>query len=70
MRAVRGTDSLVISKLQRDGWKLVEQAQGKLRSTLSFRRPKTRLDAASARLDTKAATLLRFVSAVSIFLAT
>jgi hypothetical protein len=40
VRTVRGTDSLVISKLQRDGWELVEQAPGKLRSTLSFRRPK------------------------------
>jgi hypothetical protein len=40
VRTVRGTDGLVISKMQKDGWELVEQAQGKLRATLNFRRPK------------------------------
>ncbi|MBT1185260.1 DUF4839 domain-containing protein [Streptomyces sp. CJ_13] len=40
VRTVRGTDRLVISKMQKDGWELVEQAQGRLRSTLNFRRPK------------------------------
>ncbi|MER5960266.1 DUF4839 domain-containing protein [Streptomyces sp. NPDC001893] len=40
VQTIRGTNSLVISKMQKDGWVLVEQAQGTLRSTLSFRRPK------------------------------
>jgi hypothetical protein len=40
VQAVRGTDALVISKMQKDGWELVEQAPGRLRSTLNFRRPK------------------------------
>lgn len=40
VRTVRGTDGLVISKMQKDGWELVEQAQGTFRSTLDFRRPK------------------------------
>ncbi|MCL6666917.1 DUF4839 domain-containing protein [Streptomyces panaciradicis] len=40
VRAVRGTNGLVISKMQKDGWELVEEAQGTLRSTLDFRRPK------------------------------
>ncbi|MFD7881312.1 DUF4839 domain-containing protein [Streptomyces bauhiniae] len=40
VRAVRGTDNLVISKMQKDGWEFVEKEQGKLRSTLNFRRPK------------------------------
>ncbi|WP_329453730.1 DUF4839 domain-containing protein (plasmid) [Streptomyces sp. NBC_01724] len=40
LQTVRGTDGLVISKMQKDGWELVEQAQGMLRSTLNFRRPK------------------------------
>ncbi|MFP8887062.1 DUF4839 domain-containing protein [Streptomyces mangrovi] len=40
VQTVRGTDGLVISKMQKDGWELVEQAQGTLRSTLDFRRPK------------------------------
>ncbi|MFE0273076.1 DUF4839 domain-containing protein [Streptomyces sp. NPDC058992] len=40
VRAVRGTDRLVISKMQNDGWELVDQAQNTLRSNLNFRRPK------------------------------
>ncbi|MEJ8640137.1 DUF4839 domain-containing protein [Streptomyces sp. MS2.AVA.5] len=40
VQTVRGTDGLAISKMQKDGWELVEQAQGMLRSTLDFRRPK------------------------------
>ncbi|KQV16614.1 DUF4839 domain-containing protein [Kitasatospora sp. Root107] len=40
VQTVRGTDGLVISKMQKDGWELVEQTQGLLRSTLDFRRPK------------------------------
>ncbi|BAL88282.1 hypothetical protein AMIS_30620 [Actinoplanes missouriensis 431] len=40
VRAVRGTDGLVISRMQKDGWEFVEQAQGTLRTTLTFRRPK------------------------------
>ncbi|WP_030856229.1 DUF4839 domain-containing protein [Streptomyces sp. NRRL S-37] len=40
VRTVRGTDGLVISKMQKDGWELVEQVPGTLRSTLNFRRPK------------------------------
>ncbi|MFH9962516.1 DUF4839 domain-containing protein [Streptomyces mirabilis] len=40
VRTVRGTNGLMISKMQKDGWELVEQTQGTLRSTLSFRRPK------------------------------
>lgn len=40
VQAVRGTDSLMISKMQKDGWELVGQTQGMLRSTLDFRRPK------------------------------
>ncbi|MFC7530231.1 DUF4839 domain-containing protein [Actinoplanes sp. GCM10030250] len=39
-RAVRGTDSMVISKMQKDGWEFVDQTPGMLRSTLNFRRPK------------------------------
>lgn len=40
VRTVRGADGLVISRMQKDGWEFVEQAQGTLRSTLNFRRPK------------------------------
>ncbi|MBZ3906592.1 DUF4839 domain-containing protein [Streptomyces griseiscabiei] len=40
VRTVRGAGGLVISKMQKDGWELVDQAQDGLRSTLNFRRPK------------------------------
>ncbi|GAA2257053.1 hypothetical protein GCM10010415_17950 [Streptomyces atrovirens] len=40
VQTVRSTDGLVISKMQKDGWEFVEQSQGTLRSTLTFRRPK------------------------------
>lgn len=40
VRTVRGTDSLVISTMQKEGWEVVDRAQGTLRSTLTFRRPK------------------------------
>jgi len=40
VQTVRGVDGRVISKMQNDGWELVDQAQGVLRSTLNFRRPK------------------------------
>ncbi|MFI5534632.1 DUF4839 domain-containing protein [Kitasatospora sp. NPDC051853] len=60
VRAVRGTDSLVISKMGKDGWELVEQAEGTLlRSALVFRRPKKPLP----RL------LLAVVAGILVFLA-
>ncbi|MGV9320024.1 DUF4839 domain-containing protein [Streptomyces sp. NPDC003660] len=40
VRTVRGADGLVISKMQKDGWELVERLPGTLRTTLNFRRPK------------------------------
>ncbi|WP_228678961.1 hypothetical protein [Streptomyces pseudogriseolus] len=40
VQTVRGTDGLVISKMQKDGWEFVEQSQGTLRSTPTFRRPR------------------------------
>ncbi|MEU9026580.1 DUF4839 domain-containing protein [Streptomyces sp. NPDC048383] len=40
VQTVRGTDGSVISKLRKDGWELVDQTPGMLRSTLEFRRPK------------------------------
>ncbi len=40
VQTVRGTDGLVISKMQKDGWEFIEQSHGTLRSTLNFRRPK------------------------------
>lgn len=40
VQTVRGADGLVISKMQKEGWELVEHTQGMLRSALNFRRPK------------------------------
>lgn len=41
VRTVRGADGPAISKMQKDGWELVDRTQGMLRSSLDFRRPKT-----------------------------
>lgn len=40
MRVIRGTEARAIAKRQKDGWELVSQSQGKLRSEMTFRRPK------------------------------
>lgn len=40
VRAVRGTSSLVTTRMQNEGWELVRHDHGTLRSTLNFRRPK------------------------------
>ena len=38
--AIRGTEAKAITRKQQEGWELVEQQQGRLRTTLTFRRPK------------------------------
>ncbi|MET8410306.1 DUF4839 domain-containing protein [Streptomyces sp. NPDC005195] len=69
VRTVRGTDRLVISKMQKDGWELVEEAQGTLRSTLGFRRPKKPqpwlLIGAAAAVPVVLAAVIGVASAVS-----
>lgn len=40
VQTVRGTEKLMIAKWEKDGWELVTQNAGKLRSELVFRRPK------------------------------
>lgn len=40
VKTVRGTENLMISKWEKDGWELVTQNTGKLRTELVFRRPK------------------------------
>lgn len=40
VQTVRGTEKLMISKWEKDGWELVSQNPGKLRTELVFRRPK------------------------------
>lgn len=39
VQTVRGTESLSVSKWQKQGWELVDQTPGKLRTTLRFRKP-------------------------------
>ncbi|WP_372983925.1 DUF4839 domain-containing protein [Microbacterium sp.] len=39
VKAVRGTENRAISKWENDGWELVTQTPGKLRTELVFRRP-------------------------------
>ncbi|MEU4014871.1 DUF4839 domain-containing protein [Microbacterium sp. NPDC028030] len=40
VQTVRGTEKLMISKWEKDGWELVSQNPGKLRTELVFHRPK------------------------------
>lgn len=43
MQVIRGTEKLNISKWEKDGWELVAQTPGKLRTELILRRPKPKL---------------------------
>lgn len=61
VQTVRGTDSRVISKMQGEGWELVEQSQGMLRSTLSFRRPRKPLPWLLIRTATAVLVVLAIV---------
>ncbi|UTM40102.1 hypothetical protein MX572_25995 (plasmid) [Rhodococcus pyridinivorans] len=40
IKAIRGTEAKTIASKQQEGWELVTQQQGRLQTTLSFRRPK------------------------------
>lgn len=40
IKAIRGTEARTITKKQQEGWELVTQQQGSLRTTMTFRRPK------------------------------
>ncbi|MEV8172671.1 DUF4839 domain-containing protein [Microbacterium sp. NPDC077486] len=40
VQTVRGTEKLMVAKWEKDGWELVTQNPGKLRTELVFRRPK------------------------------
>lgn len=40
IKAIRGTEPKAIANKQREGWELLSQQQGRVRTTLHFRRPK------------------------------
>src|SRR3546814_17868335 len=40
IKAIRGTESKTITSKQQQGWELVTQQEGRLRTTMTFRRPK------------------------------
>ncbi|WP_283476600.1 hypothetical protein [Rhodococcus sp. H29-C3] len=40
IKAIRGTESKTITSKQQEGWELVTQQEGLLRTTMTFRRPK------------------------------
>lgn len=40
VKTLRGLEAKSIEKMEQDGWELVSQDKGKLRTTLNFRRPK------------------------------
>lgn len=43
IKAIRGTESKTITSKQQEGWELVSQQQGRLRTTMTFRRPKPKI---------------------------
>ncbi|MGW4482115.1 DUF4839 domain-containing protein [Rhodococcus triatomae] len=43
IKAIRGTESKTITSKQQEGWELVSQQQGRLRTTITFRRPKPKI---------------------------
>jgi len=43
VQAIRGTEKLMIAKWEKDGWELLAQNPGKLRTELTFRRPKPKV---------------------------
>lgn len=43
VQAIRGTEKLSISKWEKDGWELVSQNPGKVRTEILFRRPKPKI---------------------------
>lgn len=43
VKAVRGTDRIVVAKWQKRGWELVDQTSGTVRTDLTFQRPKPRV---------------------------
>ncbi|MCT2265774.1 hypothetical protein M3F32_14480 [Dietzia cinnamea] len=40
IKAIRGTESKTIARKQREGWELLTRQEGRLRTTMTFRRPK------------------------------
>ena len=40
IKAIRGTESRAIASKEKEGWELVSQQSGRLRTTMTFRRPK------------------------------
>ncbi|RJS47430.1 hypothetical protein [Nocardioides cavernaquae] len=40
VQTVRGTEGVIVSKLAKDGWELVDQETGRIKATPNFRRPK------------------------------
>ncbi len=40
IKAIRGMEAKTIASKQQEGWELVTQQQGRLRTTMTFRRPK------------------------------
>ncbi|BAH30745.1 hypothetical protein RER_00370 [Rhodococcus erythropolis PR4] len=43
IKAIRGTEAKTITNKQQEGWELIAQQQGHLRTTITFRRPKPKI---------------------------
>lgn len=65
---VRGFESRTIAKWEADGWELVEQKQGTLRTELTFRRPKRKASTAQIAVGAAAVVVIAAVIGVGALL--
>ncbi|MBS7548225.1 hypothetical protein [Dietzia massiliensis] len=62
--AVRGTERRAVAKKEAEGWELVEQDQGRVKTTLKFRRPKPPLPRKQIAIGAGVAVVLVGILAV------
>jgi len=68
LKVIRGTEARTIAKVQADGWELVDQQVGTVRSTLSFRKPKPPLPVRQLLIGGAVALTLATVIGVGVIL--
>ncbi|WP_440220557.1 DUF4839 domain-containing protein [Dietzia sp. MNB45] len=66
--AVRGTERRAAAKKEAEGWELVEQDQGRVKTTLKFRRPKPPLPRKQIAIAAGVAVVLGGILAVGVAL--
>lgn len=68
VKVIRGTEGRTIAKVQADGWELVDQQVGTVRSTLTFRKPKPPLPVRQLLIGGAVALTLAGVIGVGVIL--